>query len=140
MTKADFLAEQARREERRRMMPARWKRLLISSQGGSEQVEGCYGQEGLIDGVERIRHSVYTQISLMPLHPQNNSPVIIFTHDICMITPMLGKGSMNAAVREDHRMVSMAIRRSTESLPVPLNWLESYNACRAGRFTVAFAQ
>ena len=65
MTKADFLAEQARKEERRRM--SIYLRSLISSEGRGGEDEGC-SEQGQIDDKEGTRQSVYTQISIMALH------------------------------------------------------------------------
>ena len=50
MTKADFLAEQARQEERRRISMERG--VLISSQSGGGKDEGCR-EQGLIGGTEK---------------------------------------------------------------------------------------
>lgn len=70
MTKADFLAEQARQEERRRITIE--KELLISSESGGSEDEGCCKQ-GQIDGIAKLRQSVYTQILIITLHPPNTS-------------------------------------------------------------------
>jgi len=64
MTEADFMAEQARMEERRCMLVEGGS--LISSEGRSGEDEGrC--EQGLIDGIEKTLQSVYTKTSIMAL-------------------------------------------------------------------------